>query len=94
MMEWHARATHDWEYDTWYGGRFIEEWTDLQTRNALPGLFAFYDVTDSWRALLTTMELYRRLATETAQILGYIYPALLDERVTQTVRKLFVEDSE
>ena len=25
MMEWHALATHGWNYDIWFRGRFLEE---------------------------------------------------------------------
>jgi hypothetical protein len=38
------------------------------------------------------MDLFRRLATETAARLGYAYPAALDKRVTQLVNALHAED--
>jgi aminoglycoside 6-adenylyltransferase len=28
MLEWHARATNGWEYDTWHDGVFMSRWTD------------------------------------------------------------------
>jgi hypothetical protein len=28
MLEWHARATHGWDYETWYTGRFVDRWAD------------------------------------------------------------------
>lgn len=28
MIEWHAKAVHGSEYDTWHAGKFINEWAD------------------------------------------------------------------
>jgi aminoglycoside 6-adenylyltransferase len=92
MLEWHARATHGWEYDTWHNGRFLSRWTDPQTWDELQGTFGRFDAADSWQALLTTMRLFRRLATEAAACLGYRYPAVLDGRITQLVSTLHTED--
>jgi aminoglycoside 6-adenylyltransferase len=85
MLEWHARATHGWDTDTWYEGKFLAQWTDPGTWQALHGVFGHFDAADSWPALFATMDLYRHLATETAAHLGYAYPTALDERVTQFV---------
>jgi aminoglycoside 6-adenylyltransferase len=30
MIEWHARTTNGWSYDTWHGGRFLEQWADTR----------------------------------------------------------------
>jgi aminoglycoside 6-adenylyltransferase len=92
MIEWHAHATHGWEYDTWHAGKFILEWTDSQTREALNNVFGHFDAADSWRALLASIDLFRRLATETASQLGYVYPTTLDKNVTQYVNRLYEED--
>lgn len=92
VMEWHARAVNGWAYDTWHDGKFVAEWTDPQTWAALDHVFGHFDAADSWQALLATMDLFRRLAEETAKHLGYPYPVLLDERVTQFVNQLQRED--
>lgn len=92
MMEWHAQAMHGWAYDTWHGGKYLLEWTDPQSRRSLYDVFGHLDSRDSWRALFATMDLFRRLAREVAQRLGYAYPTALDERVTQHVEMLYGED--
>ena len=43
ITEWHARATHGWNYDTWFRGRFLEEWTHPQALKELRGAFARAD---------------------------------------------------
>ncbi len=92
VMEWHARATRGWEHDTWHSGRFLSEWADTETWAALQHSFARFNVADSWRALLSTMSLFRRLATETAAHLDYHYPHPLDEQITSFVHALHAED--
>ena len=92
MLEWHAHAVHGWDCDTWHAGHFLSEWTDSQTWSELHRSFGQFDAAGSWQALLTTMNLFRRLATETAARLSYPYPTAVDERVTQLVNTFYAED--
>jgi aminoglycoside 6-adenylyltransferase len=87
MLEWHARASRGPHVDTWVGGRFLNEWADPRAIDALPAVFAHYDPDDIWRALLATMALFRWLAVEAAELLGYEYPYLGDDRATEWVQK-------
>jgi aminoglycoside 6-adenylyltransferase len=43
MMEWHAKATHTWDYDTWHDGHFLEEWADPRAVKGLQSAFPHYD---------------------------------------------------
>ena len=87
MIEWHALADHGWKHDVWFRGRFMEEWAHPQAVGELTGTFAHYDRQDITRALLASMDLFRRVATETAGRLGYAYPAKTDRRVASWVGK-------
>ncbi|MBN2005111.1 MAG: aminoglycoside 6-adenylyltransferase [Anaerolineae bacterium] len=89
MLAWHARASKGKETDTWMSGRFLEEWADARAVASLPAAFAHYDAEDIWRALLATMELFHWLAVETADLLGYAYPAFGEEQATKLVQALF-----
>jgi aminoglycoside 6-adenylyltransferase len=88
MLEWHAHAVHGEGLDTWMRGRFLEEWADPKAVAALPEVFAHYDVEDIWRALLATMKVFHDLASETAGLLKYSYPALGEERARGLVMEL------
>lgn len=90
MLEWHARSTR--QVDTWHDGKFIGEWTDAQSWDALHQAFGRFDAADSWRALLATLSLFRRLASETAQQWQYMYPALLDERISTIIAHIHQGD--
>jgi aminoglycoside 6-adenylyltransferase len=91
MMEWHAQAHQEGEIDTWLRGRFMEEWADPRAVDELKSAFSHYDLEDTWRALFATMNLYRWLAVETTQKLGFIYPAYGDQMATDLVNQLFLE---
>jgi aminoglycoside 6-adenylyltransferase len=91
MIEWHACATNGWGYDTWHGGRFLEQWADERIVNHLQGVFAHYIENDLWRGLSATMDLFRWVAVETAAQLKYPYPTSADEHATELVLSLFPE---
>jgi aminoglycoside 6-adenylyltransferase len=91
MIEWHACATNGWNYDTWHGGRFLEQWADGRIVRELQGAFAHYDEQELWRGLSATMDLFRWIAVETAAQLKYPYPTSADEHATELVQRLFAE---
>ena len=86
MIEWHTLAEHGWKHDVWFHGRFLEEWAMPKTVKGLREAFAKYDEDDVKRALLATISLFRRLATETAANLKYSYPAKTDKNITKWIR--------
>ena len=86
MIEWHTLATRDWGCDTWFRGRFLEEWAHPHAVKGLQDAFAHYDTQDIKRALLAAMNLFHWLAIETAAKLGYSYPGQADEIVAKWIR--------
>ncbi len=85
MIEWHARSERGWDHDTWHGGRFLEEWADPGALDDLREAFGYYEEADVRRALLVTMNLFRRIGRKTAARLGCAYPEEADQRVTAWV---------
>lgn len=88
MLEWHVRATKSRKRDTWLRGRFLEEWADPRAIKELAEAFSRYDVSDIWRALINTMELFRWVAKETAAGTKYEYPEDADRYATAMVLQL------
>ncbi len=74
MTEIHAHAVHGREYDTWHNGRFLEKWAEPWIIERLPGIFSDYSVQGILSALVCTMDLFRQLTTEAAELLNYQYP--------------------
>jgi aminoglycoside 6-adenylyltransferase len=85
MTEWHARAGRNTNRRVWEDGRFLEEWADPRVLRDLSSSFAHYDANDMARTLLAMMKLFRWLAIETGERLGFAYPAEADTRVTEWV---------
>jgi aminoglycoside 6-adenylyltransferase len=81
MMEWHAKAKHGWKYDTWFRGRFLEQWTDQQVLEELKSTFTHYDKQDTGKALMAALGLFCRMATEVAEKLSCHYPEEEDRRI-------------
>ncbi|WP_338554338.1 aminoglycoside 6-adenylyltransferase [Paenibacillus sp. KS-LC4] len=74
MLEWHAKAIHGPNYDTWHAGKFIAEWADAAVIADLKQAFGGFDQLASWKALNVSFELFSRLSLETAQVHHYDYP--------------------
>lgn len=85
LIEWHSRITHGNNYDTWFRGRFMERWADPRIIAELRSTFAHYDEDDVWQALANTMQLFRWIANEVAEELGYTYPRAADQFASRWV---------
>jgi hypothetical protein len=75
--------------DTWYRGRFIERWAQADVLEALGRTYAHYEQADVIRALFETMDLFRRLAKETARAAALPYPEHADRYATEWVGAQF-----
>ena len=91
MLEWHTHVISTENHDTWHQGRFLEQWADPAVVAQLGDAFAHYDPADVKRALLASMDLFRRVATETAAQLTYTYPFEGDTDVSHWVEALLEE---
>lgn len=89
MIEWHARAVHGAGYDTWHNGRFLEQWADPRIVHGLGRVFASYEAEDLWRGLSATVDLFRWIAKEVSQRLGFPYPEGGDAQSAALVRGLW-----
>ena len=81
MIEWHGKTINGIEYDTWHAGRFLCEWVSKETQVELQNAFGHFDRIDSWRALMATMTLYKRLANDISNIKNFSYPYDLEKSV-------------
>ena len=88
MMECCMRIRKGPEYNTWYGGRFLEFWLDDDILDDLSSVFSGYSHADMLRALTENMVLFRRLAKETAEALSYEYPRDADKYAAELIHKL------
>ncbi len=88
MLEWSEKSLHGWDYETGDHGIRIREWTDPSVLARLGGVFARFDAADSWRALQTTIDVFRDIAQDTAGRLRYHYPEEVDHQLSDYVASL------
>jgi aminoglycoside 6-adenylyltransferase len=81
MLEWHARASHGQRYDTWFRGRFLEEWADPRAAASLREASARYDETELKRGLRSLRVLFEWVATETSERAGLPYPQSASQEI-------------
>lgn len=82
MMEWHAVAKGGDRADVGHIGMRLKDWISADVWQRLNDVFARFDAADSRRALLATTTLFRDVATETADLLGYQYPDDVDDAIS------------
>lgn len=88
MLAWQAQTSGISGVETWFNGRFLEQWASPTALEKLREAFAHYNTQDTWRALHVTMELFDQLAREIAAHLGYAYPAENVEKVVTLIETL------
>jgi aminoglycoside 6-adenylyltransferase len=81
MIEWHEKTVNGVEYDTWHAGRFLCEWASKETQVELLNSFGHFDRNDSWKALMATITLFKRLSHEISEKKKFLYPYDLEKSV-------------
>ncbi len=87
MLEWHAVATNGERHDVWHIGMRMKEWIRTDVWERVHQVFGRFDAFDSWQTLFATVSLFRDLAIETAEKLGYRYPYEADDAITGYLKK-------
>lgn len=77
VIEMYERIVHGETYDTRYGGRMIEQWSESFIAEKLKNCFASYNSADLLSALENTKQLYITLCRKCAQ--AYSYKTGIDE---------------
>ncbi len=87
MIEWNARSKKN-ATDTWHMGRYMQEWADPRAWSAYQQAFSRFDLSDSWKGLITSIELFKWLSEETAQNFNFAYPSAIAKHGFQLVFSL------
>jgi hypothetical protein len=84
MLRWQALGQ-----DTWYGGRFMEQWADPRALAALPVCFPAFERESLQTSLLGMLGLFRAVGGDTAVKFGFEYPADAHEKIAALVGAIF-----
>ena len=91
LLEWRIEIDHNWSWKPGAVGRGLKKFLDSRTWGEFASTYVGEDIDKNWDALFKTTALFRRIALEVGDALGYRYPYDLDERVSsylQSIRNL------
>lgn len=82
VLEWRVQIDHQWQIKVGSLGKGLKKWLPPDIWSQLEDCYAGAGIEENWEALFNTVALFRRVATDVADHLGYTYPLDLDQRVT------------
>ena len=88
MLEWHMEGDHGWAVNTGVYGRGLQKRLKADIWAQLESTFVGAGMEENWEALFETIDLFRRVAREVADHLGYAYPHDLDRRVLEYLQRV------
>ena len=81
MLEWHAEIDHGWTVKPGPYGRRLKQWLRPDLWAELEASYTGGGIEANWDAMYRTIALFRRVALEVGERLGYAYPHVLERRV-------------
>ena len=88
MLEWWVGCAEGWSRPIGALGKGLQRRLPSDIRRELEATYAGGGLEENAEALVRTVALYRHVAMEVAEQLGYVYPFDLDERVTAFARRV------
>lgn len=88
ILEWWVELDHDWSVPTGHLGRGLKKRLPPEIWSQLESTYVGARTADNWKALFRTLALFRRVAIDVGEQLGYAYPLDLDRRVTSYVQQI------
>ncbi len=85
LLEWDAAAAGR---DSWFRGRFFEEWADPVSLEGLRTAFAHYDEDEVWAALAATMDIFGDASRRTAAALRLSVAPVAEDHARALVEQL------
>ncbi len=79
LLGWLIEIDHDWSLPLSGHGRWLERLLPKQTWLELTSTYVGANIDENWNTLFRIAALFRRVATQVGDSLGYSYPAELDD---------------
>jgi len=86
LLEWRIELDHGWSLRPGAYGRGLERLLPSELWAELSSTYVGTGVEENWEALFRTIQLFRRVAREVAEALGYEYRQNVDDKVTGQLR--------
>ena len=81
MLDWRMECDHDWSVPTGFLGRGLKNVLPPEIWSQLESTYVGAGIEENWDALFRTLALFRQVAVEVAEQLGYAYPYDIDRLV-------------
>ena len=88
LLEWRTEIDHDWSLPVGALGKGLKKNLPPEIWSQLEETYVGSDIAENWEALFKTITLFRRVAMEVGEALGYAYPQRLDESVTKFAKEI------
>ena len=88
MLEWRVEIDHQWSVKPGPYGRRLKHWLRADLWAELENTYTGAELEVNWEALFRTIALFRKVAIEVGERLGYIYPDDLDRRAVVYLQKV------
>lgn len=88
MIEWNHAADFNWNFAPGCDGKRMNSWIDKNILQQLEQCWSGFNKDDNIQSLQATIELYRKLSTDTARRLGYDYNKEVDKNISSFIENL------
>ena len=88
VLEWRVEMDQNWSLPVGVNGKGLKEHLPPELWSHLEGIFAGAGIEENWNALMNMIALFRRVAVEVGEHLGYTYPYELDRNVTAYAERI------
>jgi aminoglycoside 6-adenylyltransferase len=88
MLEWLVGVRYNWTVTTGSLGKGLKKKLPPEIWAQLEDTYTGANIQENWEALFRTIALFRQVAIEVGESLGYEYPLELDRRVTAFARRM------
>ena len=94
MMVWRFEIDHDWSVKPGSYGRGLQSKLSAERWRQFESTYVGLGIDENWDAFFRTVELFRDVAAEVGEHLGYPYPQDLDRRCLDYLRRVRSLDSD
>ena len=88
MLEWRLEIDHHWSVKPGPYGRRLKKWLSPDLWAELESTYTGAGLEANWEAMFRTIALFRKVAVEVGERLGYAYPDDLDRRAVAYLQKV------
>ena len=88
MLEYRIEIDHDWSVKPGAYGRGLKKLLSPETWSALESTYVGADIEENWEAMFRTIDLFRQVAIQVGEHLGFEYPYNLHLRAVEYLQKV------